>query len=74
VQTELRVRHVGAVKYFNEQKGFGFIASEDEGEIFVHLSGLLDPATKVLEVGSPVEFEIEHTARGPQAVDVIPLA
>jgi CspA family cold shock protein len=65
---------VGAVKYFNTEKGYGFIASEDEGEVFVHLAGLLDSSMKALEVGSPVEFEIEHTARGPQAVDVIPLA
>jgi CspA family cold shock protein len=74
VQTELRIRHVGAVKYFNNEKGYGFIASDDEGEVFVHLSGLLDPTLKALDVGSPVEFEIEHTSRGPQAVDVIPLA
>jgi CspA family cold shock protein len=65
---------VGSVKYFNREKGYGFIASEDEGEVFVHMSGLLDPAVQELEIGSPVEFEIEYTSRGPQAVDVIQLA
>ncbi len=65
---------MGAVKYFNTDKGYGFIASEDEGEVFVHLSSLLDQSVRELEVGSPVEFEIEHTPRGPQAVDVIQLA
>jgi CspA family cold shock protein len=73
-QTEIRVRHVGSVKYFNLEKGYGFIASEDEGEVFVHLSGMLDPNIRELEIGSPVEFEIEYTSRGPQAVDVIQLA
>jgi CspA family cold shock protein len=62
------------VKYFNKEKGYGFIASEDEGEVFVHLSSMLDQGVRELEIGSPVEFEIEHTARGPQAVDVIQLA
>jgi CspA family cold shock protein len=73
-QTEIRVRHVGTVKYFNREKGYGFIASDREGEVFVHLSGFLDPAVRELEIGSPVEFEIEFTSRGPQAVDVIQLA
>jgi CspA family cold shock protein len=65
---------VGTVKWFNTRKGYGFIAQEEGGEVFVHLSGVLDERLRELEVGTPVEFEIEHTARGPQAVDVVPLA
>jgi cold shock protein len=74
VQTELRIRHVGTVKWFNAEKGYGFIAQEDGGEVFVHVSGVLDEGVEQLEIGTPVEFEIEHTGRGPQAVDVIQLA
>jgi CspA family cold shock protein len=65
---------VGTVKWFNATKGYGFIAQEDGGEVFVHLSGVLTEGVTELEIGTPVEFEIEHTARGPQAVDVIQLA
>lgn len=73
-QTELRIRHVGTVKWFNNQKGYGFVAQEDGGEVFIHLSSMLDQNIRSIEIGTPVEFEIEHTTRGPQAVDVVPLA
>ena len=62
------------MKWFNNQKGYGFIAQDEGGEVFVHVSGVLDENVQILEIGTPVEFEIEHTARGPQAVDVIQLA
>jgi CspA family cold shock protein len=65
---------VGTVKWFNTQKGYGFIAAEEGDEVFVHMSSVLDERLRALEIGTPVEFEIEHSGRGPQAVDVIPLA
>jgi CspA family cold shock protein len=73
-QTELRIRHVGTVKWFDEDRGFGFIAQDDGEELFVHSSGVLTQgANGRLEQGQQVEYEIEHTSRGLQAVDVIPL-
>jgi CspA family cold shock protein len=74
-QTELRFRFVGIVKWFDETKGYGFIAQEDNGdELFVHSSGIIAAGVRSLAEGQPVEYEVEHTARGLQAVDVIPLA
>jgi CspA family cold shock protein len=73
-QTELRVRHLGTVKWFDQDRGFGFIAQEDGDEVFVHHSGIIVPGVRELKEGQPVEYEIEHTSRGIQAVDVVPLA
>lgn len=57
----------GKVKFFNEQKGFGFIKPENEGEdIFVHATGLID---KVRE-NDPVSFELEKGKKGVVAVNV----
>jgi CspA family cold shock protein len=72
-QTELRIRHVGTVKWFDETRGYGFIAQDDGEELFVHTSGVLGPSDQALEQGQQVEYEIEHTSRGLQAVDVIQL-
>ncbi|MFN2115138.1 MAG: cold-shock protein [Anaerolineae bacterium] len=72
-QTELRIRHVGTVKWFDEDRGYGFIAQDDGEELFVHMSGVLGPSGRALEQGQQVEYEIEHTNRGLQAVDVIQL-
>jgi CspA family cold shock protein len=73
-QTELRIRHIGTVKWFDEDRGFGFIAQEDGEELFVHSTGVLVKAAHGLEQGQQVEYEIEHTKRGLQAVDVVPLS
>ncbi|MEO8082315.1 MAG: cold shock domain-containing protein [Ardenticatenales bacterium] len=73
-QTELRVRYVGTVKWFDPTRGYGFIAEDDGGELFLHASGILIPDAAMLHEGTPVEYEIERTGRGPQAVDVVPLA
>jgi len=73
-QTELRVRHMGTVKWFDDDRGYGFIAQDEGGELFVHLTGLIVEGYDRLLEGTPVEYEIERTARGPQAVDVVPLA
>lgn len=74
-QTELRLRHFGTVKWFDREKGFGFIAQDDGGEIFVHMTGVIAGAQDgALQEGQPVEYEIERTPRGLQAVDLVALA
>jgi CspA family cold shock protein len=73
-QTDLRIRHWGTVKWFDLEKGYGFIAQEDGEELFVHTSGIIAGRESALQEGQPVEYEIERTPRGPQAVDVVPLA
>ena len=73
-QTELRVRHTGTVKWFDEDRGYGFVAGEDGGELFLHASCLLVEDPGGLREGTPIEYEVERTDRGPQAVDVILLA
>lgn len=72
-QTEIRVRHLGTVKWFDDDRGFGFIAQEDGEELFVHLTSVLVPGEPPLQQGQQVEYEIARTSRGPQAVDVVPL-
>ncbi len=67
-------RHYGEVKWFNESKGYGFITQEHGDDIFVHYSGIEGEGFKVLAEGQRVEFEIESTSKGPQAVHVIPLS
>ena len=59
----------GTVKWYDRVKGYGFLQTEDNRDIFVHRSGLLSPNT-VLETGQPVEFEIEQREKGPVAVNV----
>ena len=58
----------GTVKFFNEGKGFGFIAGEDGKEYFVHQTGLADGVT--LRDNDSVEFDVEEGDRGPKAVNV----
>jgi cold shock protein len=60
----------GTVKFFNEQKGFGFISGEDGNEYFVHISGLADNVR--LQENDPVTFDVEEGDRGPKAVNVNP--
>ncbi len=67
-------RQKGVVKWFNDAKGFGFIAPADNGkDIFVHFSGINGKGHKQLEQGQEVEFDVEQTEKGPAAknVDVI---
>jgi cold shock protein len=59
----------GTVKFFNEQKGFGFISGEDGSEYFVHQSGLADENARLNE-GDAVNFDVEEGDRGPKAVNV----
>lgn len=60
----------GTVKWFNAQKGFGFISDENGEDIFVHFSGLAMDGYKSLEDGQSVTFETTQGQRGLQAVNV----
>lgn len=60
----------GKVKWFNAEKGYGFIEREDGGDVFVHYSAINEEGFKTLEEGQSVEFEIVEGARGPQASNV----
>ena len=61
----------GTVKWFNKEKGFGFIKSEDKKDYFVHYSNIIGGSgMKTLEEGQNVTFEIESTDKGPRAVKV----
>ncbi|MDO5095812.1 MAG: cold-shock protein [Peptostreptococcaceae bacterium] len=61
----------GTVKWFNGEKGFGFITDENGQDIFVHFSGIVAEGFKTLVDGQKVTFEISEGARGPQAVNVV---
>ncbi len=61
---------VGKVKWFNAEKGYGFIESEQGGDVFVHYSAIQGDGFKTLEEGQSVEFEIVDGNRGPQAANV----
>ncbi|WP_314760223.1 cold-shock protein [Abiotrophia defectiva] len=64
----------GKVKWFNSEKGFGFIERENGNDVFVHFSAILGDGYKTLEEGQAVNFEVEEGARGPQAANVEKLA
>lgn len=61
---------IGTVKWFNKEKGFGFINNESIGDVFVHFSAINAQGYKSLEEGQRVEFEVEESDRGPQATNV----
>ena len=61
----------GRVKWFNEQKGFGFISQDSGDDLFVHFSAIKQDGFKVLHEGDEVEFEIAPGKRGMQAIDVV---
>ncbi len=60
----------GTVKWFNAEKGFGFIAREDGDDVFVHFSAIQGDGYKTLEEGQKVNFEITQGNRGAQAENV----
>ncbi len=60
----------GTVKWFDNQKGYGFITDEEGKDVFVHFSGLNMEGFKSLEEGASVEFEVTDGAKGPQATNV----
>ena len=63
----------GVVKWFNNEKGFGFISVECEGDVFVHFSAIQCDGYKSLEEGQNVEFDVVEGAKGPQAANVVRL-
>ncbi|MCS6156225.1 cold-shock protein [Lactiplantibacillus plantarum] len=62
----------GTVKWFNADKGYGFITGEDGNDVFVHFSAIQTDGFKTLEEGQKVTFDEESSDRGPQAANVIP--
>ena len=60
----------GTVKWFNGDKGYGFIAREGGPDVFVHYSAIQGEGFKNLEEGQKVEFEVEQGPKGPQATNV----
>ncbi len=65
--------YTGKVKWFDNQKGFGFIEREDGQDVFVHFSAIQNEGFKSLEEGQEVEFELVEGDRGPQAANVVTL-
>ena len=63
----------GKVKWFNQEKGFGFIEREEGDDVFVHFSAINEEGFKTLAEGQEVEFEIVEGPRGPQAANVVKL-
>ena len=60
----------GTVKWFNDQKGYGFIAQDDGPDVFVHYSALTEEGFRSLAEGERVEFSIEQGQKGPAAANV----
>lgn len=60
----------GKVKWFNAEKGYGFIEREDGTDVFVHYSAIETEGFRTLEEGQNVEFEVVEAAKGPQAAKV----
>ena len=63
----------GTVKWFNNQKGYGFISDENGKDVFVHYSGLAGDGFKSLDEGQKLEFDVQDGAKGPQSVNVVKL-
>ena len=63
----------GTVKWFNDSKGFGFIAQDDGGaDVFVHFSAIQGSGFKSLAEGQKVTYEVQNGPKGPQASNVVP--
>jgi len=65
--------NTGKVKWFNAEKGFGFIERESGDDVFVHFSAIQSEGFKSLDEGQEVSFEVEEGQRGPQATNVVKL-
>jgi CspA family cold shock protein len=66
-------RVTGTVKWFNSQKGYGFIQQEGANDVFVHYSAIQGDGFKNLFEGQRVEFSVEQSPKGPQAANVVAL-
>ena len=62
----------GTVKWFNADKGYGFISGSDGKDVFVHFSAIKTVGFKSLEEGQKVSYDVEQGKRGPQAINVVP--
>ena len=67
----MEVSMKGTVKWFNNQKGYGFISDESGKDIFVHYTGIQMEGFKSIEEGAAVEFDVVQGEKGPQAVNVV---
>ena len=63
----------GTVKWFNSEKGYGFVTSDEGLDIFVHYTAITGDGFKSLEEGAKVEFEVVEGDRGPQAANIVKL-
>lgn len=63
-------RVIGTVKWFNSEKGYGFIEREDGPDVFVHYTAIRSEGFRTLQEGQQVEFSVEQGPKGPQATDV----
>lgn len=66
-------RVLGTIKWFNNAKGYGFIQPQEGPDVFVHFSAIQGDGYRSLEEGEQVEFTIEQSPKGPQAVNVVKL-
>ncbi|HHX65126.1 MAG TPA: cold-shock protein [Chloroflexi bacterium] len=66
-------RVIGRVKWFNSEKGYGFIAREGGADVFVHYSAIQESGFRNLVEGEEVEFSVQSSPKGPQAADVVRL-
>ena len=63
----------GKIKWFNEQKGFGFIEQEGGPDVFVHYSSIKAEGFKTLAEGQAVEFDVTQGPKGPKAENIVPV-
>lgn len=63
----------GKVKWFNAEKGYGFIAGDDGKEVFVHYSAISQDGYKSLDDGQAVQYDVVEGSKGPQATNVVKL-
>ncbi len=63
----------GYVKFYSEKKGYGFIKTEEHGDVYVHKSGIKEFGHFGLQKGDPVYFEIKETSNGKRAINLQPL-
>ena len=73
IYLERMIHMKGKVKWFNAEKGYGFIEGQDGKDVFVHFSAIEQDGFKTLDEGQEVEFEVVEGARGPQAANVVKL-
>lgn len=61
----------GKVEWFDQKKGYGFIAGPDGKNVFVHYSNILADGYKTLEAGQSVSYDVEQTGKGPKAINIM---